>query len=209
MKEIKIEHAEEHQDINEVFHEVFHFEFKDDKAKFEWNMYVYAQFVLFGIALVINFLFPNYIIYILTGTIVLWIILYYLGLKKRRDLLASKRIVKVRLTNKDRGVLGYQSLKPENAYEMIKMGDCLIIEVSVKDYYDEMHVKDAISVPLEVLSEKIEEMNLSKDQTILVYSRGESRCKEGAQKLIDLGFEDVYEFGTVMNWPYEVVLKEE
>ena len=51
-------------------------------------------------------------------------------------------------------------------------------------------------------------MNLEKNDTILVYSRGEERCDQGAQKLVDLGFKDVYSFGSIMDWPFDVVLKE-
>lgn len=207
-RKIEVERMDEQQDGNEVFNQVFKFEYIDKKAKFEWNMYIYAEFILIGIALVLNFLFPAYMNYILVGAIVLLLIFYYMGINKRKELLNTKRIQKVRLKNSERNVSGYQSVKPVNAHEMMK-DDCLVIEVSVVDYYNEMHVKGAISIPLEVLSEEIDKMNLPLNKTILVYSRGEERCKQGAQLLVDKGFNDVYEFGTIMEWPFEVVLNGE
>ena len=59
------------------------------------------------------------------------------------------------------------------------------------------------------LIESESEAVVEKDETILVYSRGEERCDQAAQILVDLGYKDVYSFGSIMNWPYEVVLEEE
>lgn len=206
-RKIEINYADEHQNVNEVFNEVFRFEYVDKKAKFEWNMYVYAEFVVIAVAVLLNFILPQYVNYILVIAIVTMLILYYVNNRKRLKLMETKRVYKVRLKNKDRNVTGYQTIKPANAHEIMK-DQCLVIEVSVKDYYDEMHIKGAISIPLEVLSEEIDKMDLDKNATILVYSRGEERCKQGAQLLVDKGFTDVYEFGTIMNWPYEVELME-
>lgn len=206
-RKIEINYADEHQNVDEVFNEVFRFEYVDKKAKFEWNMYVYAEFVVIAVAVLLNFILPQYVNYILVIAIVTMLILYYVNNRKRLKLMETKRVYKVRLKNKDRNVTGYQTIKPANAHEIMK-DQCLVIEVSVKDYYDEMHVKGAISIPLEVLSEEIDKMDLDKNTTILVYSRGEERCKQGAQLLVDKGFTDVYEFGTIMNWPYEVELME-
>lgn len=206
-RKIEINYADEHQNVNEVFNEVFRFEYVDKKAKFEWNMYVYAEFVVIAVAVLLNFILPQYVNYILVIAIVTMLILYYVNNRKRLKLMETKRVYKVRLKNKDRNVTGYQTIKPANAHEIMK-DQCLVIEVSVKDYYDEMHIKGAISIPLEVLSEEIDKMDLDKNTTILVYSRGEERCKQGAQLLVDKGFTDVYEFGTIMNWPYEVELME-
>lgn len=206
-RKIEINYADEHQNVNEVFNEVFRFEYVDKKAKFEWNMYVYAEFVVIAVAVLLNFILPQYVNYILVIAIVTMLILYYVNNRKRLKLMETKRVYKVRLKNKDRNVTGYQTIKPANAHEIMK-DQCLVIEVSVRDYYDEMHIKGAISIPLEVLSEEIDKMDLNKNTTILVYSRGEERCKQGAQLLVDKGFTDVYEFGTIMNWPYEVELME-
>lgn len=207
-RKIEFDISDEHQDGDEVFNEVFQFEYADSKAKFEWNMFVYAQFGIIAIAIILNFIFTKYANYILIAAIVCMLIVYYMGNRKRVSLLKSKRVRKVRLNNKQRNVNGYTTIKAKNAYEIMK-DDCLVIEVSVVDYYNEMHVKGAVSIPLEVLSEEIEQLNLPLDKTILIYSRGNDRCKQAAQLLIDKGFTDVYEFGTIMEWPYEVVLNGE
>lgn len=203
-----IEYTDEHQSGKEIFNEVFMMQYTSKKAKYEWNMFLYVQLLFLLIAMILNYFFTSYMPYILTVTIVLFIICYYLNTKKRREMLVQGKIKKVRLTNAQRGVDGFMTIKPATAYEIMKE-DCLIIEVSVREYYDEMHVVGAVSIPLEVLSEKIDEMNLDPNKTILVYGRAEEKSKQGAQLLVDKGFKDVYEFGSIMDWPFDVVLQEE
>ena len=208
MKKINIEYSEEHQNGDDIFNEVYVMRFADKKAKREWNTYLYVQVAILVVALIFNYIFPAYMIYILSVAIVLIIICYYLNTKQRRKMLADGRIRKVHLTNAQRGINGYMTIKPSTANEIMKE-DCLTIEVSVQEYYDEMHVVGAISIPLEVLSEKIDEMYLDPNKTILVYSRSGERSQQGAQLLIDKGFKEVYEFGSIMDWPFDVVLQEE
>lgn len=205
---IDFEISDEHQDGDEIFNEVYEMRFMDNKAKFEWNMYIYVTFLVLAIAMLLNFIFPDYMMYILAIAAVIMIYCYYLNNKKRIELMKTKRIRKVRLKNFERNIQGYTKLKPRNA-KPIMDEKCYILEVSIPDYYHEMHIPNAISIPLEVLEEEISKLNIEKDETILVYSRGEERCNQAAQILVDLGYKDVYSFGSIMNWPYEVVLEEE
>lgn len=207
-RKIEIEHSEEHQGVNELFSEIYEMKFVDKKAKFEWSMYLYLQVVILVVVLLLNLFFQNIMTYTLVGAIVGFLVCYYLNLNKRRKMLKQKRIVKVRLTNKERGIEGYMTIKPKNAYEIMNE-ECLIIETSIREYYDEMHIKNAISIPIEELSDKIDAMNLDVNMPILVYSRGSERCKEGSQILVDKGFQEVYNIGTIMEWPYDVVLAED
>lgn len=205
---IEFDISDEHQDGDEIFNEVFEMRFMDSKAKFEWNMYTYVTFGILAVALVLNALLPQFMYIILAVAAVLMIICYYLNNKKRLDLIASKRIRKVRLKNHERNVKGYTKIKPKNALTI--MGEkCLILDVSIPDYYNEMHIKDAVLIPLEELEEKIHTVSSNKDETILIYSRGAERCEQAAQLLVDLGYTDVYSFGSIMDWPFDVVLSEE
>ena len=43
------------------------------------------------------------------------------------------------------------------------------------------------------------------DQPLLLYCRSGRRSKEAAEKLAALGYTQVYEFGGIQDWPYEVV----
>lgn len=204
---IEFDISDEHQDGDEIFNEVYEMRFMDSKAKFEWNMYMYITFAILAVALILNILLPEFMYIILSIAAVIMIFCYYLNNKKRLQLMKDKRICKVRLKNKDRNISGYTKIKAKNA-KTIMEEKCTIIEASISDYYNEMHIPGAISIPLEELEEKMNTMNLNKDNTILVYSRGEERCDQAAQKLVELGYTDVYSFGSIMNWPFEVEVNE-
>lgn len=206
-RQIEFDISDEHQDGDEIFNEVFEMRFMDSKAKFEWNQYMYVTFAILAVAILLNILLPNFMYIILTTAAILMILCYYLNNKKRMQLIKDKRICKVRLKNKDRNIHGYTKIKAKNALTIMNE-KCLIIEASIPEYYNEMHIKNAISIPLEVLEEEINKMNIDKEETILVYSRGEERCVQAAQKLVELGYTDVYSFGSIMDWPFDVVIPE-
>ena len=44
-----------------------------------------------------------------------------------------------------------------------------------------------------------------KEATLLVYCRSGRRSKDAAQKLLALGYQSGYDFGGVIDWPYELV----
>lgn len=204
---IEFDLSDEHQNGDEIFNEVYEMRFMDSKAKIEWNMYTYISFAILIIAMILNIFLPDFMYIILAIAAILMILCYYQNNKKRLQLMKDKRICKVRLKNFERNIQGFTKIKAKNALTIMEE-KCLIIEVSIPEYYEEMHIKNAISIPLEVLEQEITTMNLEKDDTILVYSRGEERCDQAAQKLVDLGFKDVYSFGSIMDWPFDVVLKE-
>ena len=47
------------------------------------------------------------------------------------------------------------------------------------------------------------------DQIILVYCRSGRRSKEASQKLFDMGYTNVFEFGGIIDWTGEVVTGED
>ena len=44
-----------------------------------------------------------------------------------------------------------------------------------------------------------------KEATLLIYCRSGRRSKQAAEKLLELGYQNVYDFGGVIDWPYELV----
>ena len=42
------------------------------------------------------------------------------------------------------------------------------------------------------------------DTVILVYCRSGNRSKTASQALADLGYTNVYEFGGINTWPYDI-----
>ena len=83
----------------------------------------------------------------------------------------------------------------------------IILDVRTIDEYNAGHIPDAVCVPNESIgSEDIPELP-KKDQLILVYCRSGRRSKEAAQKLADLGYTNIIEFGGIIDWTGETVVE--
>lgn len=103
----------------------------------------------------------------------------------------------------------YQQITQEEAKEMMKADDGhIIVDVRRQDEYDSGHIPDAILIPNESIgTEKPKELpNL--DQIILIYCRSGRRSKEASQKLADMGYTHIFEFGGIIDWTGEVVTSE-
>ena len=100
---------------------------------------------------------------------------------------------------------GYQQITAEEAKQMIdEMDDELILDVREQEEYDEKHISDAVLFPVGMIdAETAEGIIPEKDTTVLVYCRSGNRSKTASQKLAELGYTQVYEFGGIKDWPYE------
>lgn len=95
----------------------------------------------------------------------------------------------------------YGQISPQEAKEKMDNEDVIILDVRTQEEYDSGHIQNAVCLPNEdILSEP--EMLPDKDQQILVYCRSGNRSKQAAQKLADMGYENVLEFGGILDWPY-------
>ena len=100
----------------------------------------------------------------------------------------------------------YKQITQEEAKEMMKKDDGhIIIDVRRQDEYDEGHIPGAVLIPNESITDKQPEELPKLDQIILVYCRSGRRSKEASQKLSDIGYANVYEFGGINTWTGEIV----
>ncbi|MBR3401795.1 MAG: YdcF family protein [Parasporobacterium sp.] len=98
-----------------------------------------------------------------------------------------------------------QITQEEAAYMMTKDDGHVVVDVRRQDEYDAGHIPGAILIPNESIGEEPPAELPDKEQIILVYCRSGRRSKEAAQKLFDMGYERVYEFGGIIDWTGEVV----
>ena len=103
----------------------------------------------------------------------------------------------------------------ENSYKQISMDeavtmmeeetDYIILDVRTPEEFAEKHIPNAINVPNETIGEnEIPELP-RKDQMILVYCRSGNRSKQASEKLVKLGYTNIYEFGGINDWTGETV----
>lgn len=99
----------------------------------------------------------------------------------------------------------YKQITQEEAKEMMTKNDGhIIVDVRRQDEYDEGHIPDAVLIPNESITDKQPEELPDLDQIILVYCRSGRRSKEASQKLADIGYKKVYEFGGIITWTGEI-----
>ena len=85
----------------------------------------------------------------------------------------------------------------------------VIVDVRRPDEYAAGHIPGAILIPNEEIGTEEPAELPDKRQIILVYCRTGRRSKEAAQKLADMGYVNVYEFGGIEDWTGDIVTDEE
>lgn len=103
---------------------------------------------------------------------------------------------------------GYTQISSAQAKEMMENYEVTIVDVREQSEYDAGHIENAILLPLGQIETQADTVLLDKDATILVYCRSGNRSREGAKKLVSLGYTNVYEMGGIQNWQnqgYKVV----
>lgn len=100
---------------------------------------------------------------------------------------------------------GYQSISQEDAKSRMGKPGVVVIDVREPAEYKEGHIPGAVLLPLGTIGEKTAAAAIpSKDTEVLVYCKSGVRSKKGAEKLSQLGYTNINEFGGIMTWPYEI-----
>lgn len=100
----------------------------------------------------------------------------------------------------------YQQITAEEAKSMVEeRPDAVILDVREQDEYDAGHIPGAVLLPVGTINEETAASAIPEKATvILVYCRSGNRSKTASQALVDLGYTQIYEFGGIKDWPYEV-----
>lgn len=99
----------------------------------------------------------------------------------------------------------YHQIAQEEAKEMMTKDDGhIIVDVRRQDEYDEGHIPGAVLIPNESITDKQPEQLPDLNQVILIYCRSGRRSKEASQKLADMGYTNIYEFGGINTWNGEI-----
>ena len=107
----------------------------------------------------------------------------------------------------------FTQIKAEEVFRIRETeSDYIILDVRTQEEYDAGHIPDAICIPNEIIQafkpdggNTVIEGLPDKEQKILIYCRSGNRSKQAAQKLADLGYTQIYEFGGIRDWPGKIV----
>lgn len=103
------------------------------------------------------------------------------------------------------GTMTYLQISQEEAKEMMLRDDGhVIVDVRREDEYEAGHIPGAILIPNEEIETEPPELLPDRDQIILIYCRSGRRSKIAAQKLADMGYTRLYEFGGIIDWTGEI-----
>ena len=103
----------------------------------------------------------------------------------------------------------YQQISQEEAKKMMEADDGhVIVDVRRQDEYDAGHIPGAILIPNESIGDTQPKELPDQNQIILIYCRSGNRSKQAAQKLFDMGYTRIYEFGGIIDWTGEVVTED-
>lgn len=106
--------------------------------------------------------------------------------------------------SKESGEL-YRKITPKEALEMMENGDHLLLDVRSESEFWEIRIDGATLIPDSEISARAQAEIPDKDTTILIYCRSGRRSKNAALELIEMGYTNVYDFGGIIDWPYETV----
>lgn len=99
----------------------------------------------------------------------------------------------------------YRKISAEEAYRMMnETGSVLILDVRTEEEYREQHIQDAVLIPDYELSQRAEIELPDKTVMILVYCRSGRRSENAAYELVGMGYTNVYDFGGIIDWTYDV-----
>ena len=106
----------------------------------------------------------------------------------------------------DSATSDYSTITAKEAKDMIdKDSTITILDVRTEEEFNTGHIDGAILIPDTDILEKAEETLTDKSATILVYCRSGRRSALAAADLVELGYSNVYDFGGIIDWNYDIV----
>ena len=100
----------------------------------------------------------------------------------------------------------YHKITQEQAKErMTKNPKAIILDVRTPQEYKDGHIDKAINVPNEDINTTPPKELPDKNAEILVYCRSGHRSKQASDKLVKMGYTNIYDFGGINTWTYGTV----
>ena len=99
----------------------------------------------------------------------------------------------------------YMNISQKKAKEMMEnLEEFVLLDARSEEEFLEGHIPGAMVIPHDEIEERAEAEIPEKDVPVFVYCRSGNRSKTASKALVDLGYSEVYEFGGIIDWPYEI-----
>lgn len=101
---------------------------------------------------------------------------------------------------------GYRQVTTAEAVNIMQTEEnYVILDVRTAQEFASGHIPGAVLLPNETIGTEDIPLLPDKDQLILVYCRSGNRSKQAAEKLAQLGYTNIVEFGGINSWTGEIV----
>ena len=99
----------------------------------------------------------------------------------------------------------YQQITQEEAKKIMDTQAVIVLDVREQDEFDSGHIPGAVLLPVGSIAKDSAAAAIPElDSVVLVYCRSGNRSKTASKALVELGYTNIYEFGGINTWPYEV-----
>ena len=97
-----------------------------------------------------------------------------------------------------------EKITPAEAIRLLDAGKAQAVDVREPDEFAVGHIPGAKLLPLGDVLTRAEEVMPDKNAQWLIYCRTGRRSADAVQKLASPGYENLYDPGGILSWPYEI-----
>ena len=88
------------------------------------------------------------------------------------------------------------------------IGSFVLLDVRTEAEFRERHIAGAILIPVQELENRAASELPGKDIPIFIYCRSGGRSANAARILVGKGYTQIFDFGGIINWPYDTAAKD-
>lgn len=96
----------------------------------------------------------------------------------------------------------YQDIRPQDAQEKLKDGKTILLDVRTPEEHAQKHIPGSITIPLAKLAGEVHQTIPDHTTPVIVYCQSGARSARAATALTKLGYQQVFNLGGIINWPY-------
>ena len=100
----------------------------------------------------------------------------------------------------------YQKISAEQAKAKMDAGEpYVLLDVRTEEEFRGQRIEGAVLIPDYEIGDRAESELPDKSALILIYCRSGRRSANAANELIGMGYGNVYDFGGIIDWPYDTI----
>lgn len=81
----------------------------------------------------------------------------------------------------------------------------VLVDVRTEAEYNEERIPGALLLPLDTIESNATMLIPDKKLTYIIYCRSGNRSYQASLILIELGYENIYDMGGIIDWPYDTI----